>query len=161
MPVDFLPDTSAGDSYDAPDVTAAALREAAMVAVRTAALCTAAAVPVVLLAIYALRDALLAADAVLRASQDWVQAFGPSVLFAIFGLIFGGAVGLLVGRQSGLAGLLLWAIGVGAAVALAAVAAVEAAMIFERIPAMCWIGLGAMIGGAMLALSYFAFWSES
>ena len=107
MPVEFVPDLNDDDEPEIQESprAAEALREAAAVAMKCAAIWTIVAAAALTVMIYFMQSAIQASQEVFtHHSGDWFNGIMPAVLFAIFGLLFGGLVGWRMTGSAGLAG---------------------------------------------------------
>lgn len=122
-----------------------------------ALLCLVPAILVLVLGLRMLKPALLAA-AKLRGDMTgafWQESFMPSVLFMIFGAVFGGLVGWLIHARASLPTGLSWLVG-GVAIVLLAVAGIitASAMFTAGIPGVCWMNLALMSVAATVAFRF-------
>ncbi len=121
--------------------------------------CTLPAAVLLVLALGALRRAMLAADKLMdAASPHWSESFMPSVLFAILGLVFGAFLGWRASSAAG--GLATWIAAVINVGLLFAVGAVAAIFVFSpAIPRSCWLSLSALclcaLAGVYVTISWF------
>ncbi len=102
-----------------------------------------------------MRKAVLAADNLLHKGQGdfWMEMLMPSVLFAIFGALFGAAVAWRVSARTSLGGGLMCCAAGAIGLLLAVTGAISGTIVFgAAVPLMFWLCLGALtlaaIGGA-------------
>ncbi len=95
----------------------------------------------------AMRPTLLAAESLLlRGGDYWREAVTPCVMFALYGGVFGCALGWRMAARATLTAGLMWAVGTASMLLLGAAGALAAVLIFPGgIPHTLWIDLALLV----------------
>src|SRR5438132_1429253 len=113
MPIEFGPTKRVMDEdIEESPRAAEAMREAVAVATKSAAIWVAVGAVAMVIMVYLLQEAIMAAeDAYRRPNGEWYHGAGPGLMFAIVGFGFGCLLGWRITASAGLAGSPAWRIG--------------------------------------------------
>lgn len=155
------PESTAEDERKAIERERVILREAGTITARTALLWSAVGIAVLIVVIQAMRASLVSADELFHGGGlHWDHALMPSVLFGLFGAVFGALLGWRMTSSSGLTGVLAWRIGAAAIALFVLAGGVTSLFVFSgTVPVTLWVSLFAMTLAALGTMSIFTTWA--
>jgi hypothetical protein len=113
------------------------------------------------LLLWFMSNTLASANALFKSGSDFTWAFMPVVIFFFAGGILGALVGWRSVESSGMAGTMVWGIGLLAIALILIVSAMSAVILVPdaKSMAMLWVSLGAMTIAGGIGVSLFTLWA--